>query len=302
MPSVPPTTSPPFVHPQLRADAVVGWDAASAYGVDFGPQQVSMLLQNGTLSTSPLETSVSGGTVSVAPRLELGAQPAVLVLDQNTRVQSVQITPQMCDEWIKYVAPLLAGTATADGSLSMGISGARIPLATPALAEASGVVVIEQAHVQPGPIAQQLLSAFREASTLANAKRPSLSFLEEGNNWLEIRQQQVEFQMTQGRIYHRHLSMSLGKVAVQTSGWVGTDETMSVVAQIPINDDWIQDEPLLAGLRGQLIQIPIHGTLSRPQLDRRAFAQVSQQIIGSTAERLLHSELEKGLKKLLGPK
>lgn len=108
--------------------------------------------------------------------------------------------------------------------------------------------------------------------------------------------------MTQGRIYHRHLSMSLGKVAVQTSGWVGTDETMSVVAQIPINDDWIQDEPLLAGLRGQLIQIPIHGTLSRPQLDRRAFAQVSQQIIGSTAERLLHSELEKGLKKLLGPK
>jgi hypothetical protein len=184
----------------------------------------------------------------------------------------------------------------------LGISGARIPLAAPALAEASGVVVIERARVQPGPVAQQLLSTFREASKLANAQTPSLSFLEEGNNWLEIQQQQVEFQMTQGRIYHRNLAMSLGNVAVQTSGWVGTDQTMSVVAQIPINDDWIANEPLLAGLRGQMIQIPIYGTLSRPQLDRRAFAQLSQQIIGSTAERFLHSELEKGLKKLLGPK
>jgi hypothetical protein len=31
-------------------------------------------------------------------------------------------------------------------------------------------------------------------------------------------------------------------------------------------------------------------------------SQLTQQIVGGAAERLLHDELEKGLKKLLGPK
>jgi hypothetical protein len=42
--------------------------------------------------------------------------------------------------------------------------------------------------------------------------------------------------------------------------------------------------------------------LSQPQLDRRAISQLSRQLIGNSAERLLQDELQKGLQKLLGPK
>ncbi len=296
-----PTTAS-VVSRELSAEAGVGWDRASAYGVDFGPQQISLLLNQGVLSTSPIESKLVGGLVALSPRLEVGSYPMMLVLDEKTKIQGVQITPQMCDDWIKYVAPLMAGTATAEGQFSATISTARVPLDNPMLADASGVVTIENAKVQPGPTAQQLLGALREAATLAKTNAPNLSFLSAGNNWLTIQQQSVEFQMTQGRVYHRNLTLNLGDVAVQTSGWVAADQSMSVVAQIPIQDGWVKNEPLLAGLSGQMIQIPIHGTLSAPQLDKRAFAQLTQQIVGSTAERYLHTELEKGLKKLLGPK
>lgn len=290
------------IHRDLSAEAQVGWDRAAAYGVDFGPQQVSLLLKQGILSTSPIESKLVGGLVSLSPRVELATYPMALVLDERTKVQAVKITPAMCEDWIKYVAPLLAGTTTAEGVFSASLSSARVPLDQPMLADASGVVTIEQARVQPGPAAQQLLTALREAANLAKANAPNLSFLNTGSNWLEIQQQNVEFQMTQGRVYHRNLTLALGNVPVQTSGWVAVDQTMSVVAQIPIQESWVKNDPLLAGLSGQTIQIPIHGSLSQPQLDTRSFAQMTQQIIGNTAERYLHNELEKGLKKLLGPK
>ncbi len=298
----PAPTTVAVVHRDLTAEASVGWDRAAAYGVDFGPQQVSLLLKQGVISTSPIESKLVGGLVSLSPRVDLASYPMALVLDERTKIQGVQITPEMCDDWIKYVAPLLSGTTTAEGQFSATISSARVPLDQPMLADASGVVTIEQARVQPGPTAQQLLTALREAANLAKTNAPNLSFLSAGNNWLEVQQQSVEFQMTQGRVYHRNLTLTLGNVPVQTSGWVGADQTMSVVAQIPIQQDWVKDEPLLAGLSGQMIQIPIHGSLSRPELDTRAFSQLTQQIIGNTAERYLHNELEKGLKKLLGPK
>ena len=290
------------VHPQLLAETTVGWDSATCYGFKFGPQQVGLQLRESVLATSPIETALSGGNVSLSPRIELGRAPATLVLDNRSTVQGVQLTPEMCEDWLKYVAPLVAGAATAEGQVSAQINSAQIPFGNTQLAEASGVVDIEFARVQPGPLAQQLLSVLREASVVAQRDAPSLSFLEAGSSWLDIRQQRVEFQMMEGRVYHRNLTLVVGNLPVQTSGWVSVDQNLSIVAQIPIQSDWIKNAPLLTGLQNQTIQIPIHGTLSRPQLDRRAFAQLTQQIIGSTAERFLHDELEKGLKKLLGPK
>ena len=68
-----------------------------------------------------------------------------------------------------------------------------------------------------------------------------------------------------------------------TSGSVGFDHSLDIVASIKILDHWIEKEPLLAGLRGQSINIPISGTFSHPQLNRQAMAGFSREFLRRTA-------------------
>ena len=76
------------------------------------------------------------------------------------------------------------------------------------------------------------------------------------------------------------------------------------MAEVPVREEWLRNinEKLLAGLKGYVLQIPIGGTLSRPQIDNRALAELARQIAGSAANRWIENELEKQLKKLFPPK
>ena len=108
-------------------------------------------------------------------------------------------------------------------------------------------------------------------------------------------------------MHHEGLTFIVKNVTVRTSGSVGTDETISLVAEIGIRDEWLGNNKALAGLKGQSIQIPMTGTLTRPQPDPRVFANLAQQIGGSALEGLLQDKvgdklddaINNGLDKLL---
>jgi hypothetical protein len=305
------TPATTLVPPELTAEVTLAWDRANLYGMLLGPQQIRARLQHGTVLTEPFSLAVQNAansnvaqaaTLTMAPQVQLNSQPMMLVLDQTTAAENIQLTPELCASWLKYVTPLLAGSATANGRLSARLAGARVPLTNPLAADLAGTITINEARVSPGPMAQQLLTVSQQVSGLLQKNSSSLSFLRSDKTWLEMSPQQIEFQMTGGRVYHRNLEVQLGEVLVRSHGWVGLDQSIALAAEIPILDKWVDKEKLLAGMRGKSVQIPIHGTFSQPQLDQRALAQLSQQIIGSTAEHFIQDELQKGLQKLLGPK
>jgi hypothetical protein len=68
--------------------------------------------------------------------------------------------------------------------------------------------------------------------------------------------------------------------------------------QIPVQDAWVAKQPLFANMKGQTIQIPVTGTLKRPQMDKRAIASISGQLIQNAAG----SQINKALDKLLKPR
>ena len=82
---------------------------------------------------------------------------------------------------------------------------------------------------------------------------------------------------------------------------MGLDQSLALVAEVPIRDEWIGGDRLLSGLRGQTLRIPITGTLGQPRVDRSSLEQLSQQLIGGAAQRLLQDELQNQLQKLLQP-
>jgi hypothetical protein len=94
------------------------------------------------------------------------------------------------------------------------------------------------------------------------------------------------------------MEFQVGDIVMRSQGSVGLDETLSLVLQVPIQDSWIASQPLLAGLKGQSLQVPIAGTLTRPQMDQRAIASLSQQLLQSAAGQAIGGELNKALDKL----
>ena len=101
----------------------------------------------------------------------------------------------------------------------------------------------------------------------------------------------------QGRVEHQNFEIEVGDVVVRTSGSVGLDQTLDLVAEIPIREKWVQRDQVLRGLAGQTLKVPIRGTVQNPKLDAKAIAQLSKQMLQGAAGGLLNDAIDRGLQK-----
>jgi hypothetical protein len=149
-------------------------------------------------------------------------------------------------------------------------------------------------------LARQFILLARQIESLAR-QRPSQDWLDADASLMEISQQDVEFHMVDGRVHHRGLVLNVGGADLRSSGSVGVDQTLDIKLEIPIRKEWIAGAPLLRGLEGQTIHIPIGGTFSMPKVDRGAIAQISANVARGAAQRALGDLLNNQLDKLLKP-
>lgn len=293
----------PLVSPLLAGNLLFGWQTASIDGLVVGPAELKSTLAAGVLRVDPLDVPVSGGRLTTAPRFELNAQPAALVLDRGPVLQNVQISPQMCDRWIKYIAPMVADATRAQGVFSLSLDEVRMPLASPNTSRAAGNLQIQAAQVGPGPLAQRYIGLALQIRSIIKGQPIS------GGNalnqpWLTLPQQDVAFEVRDGRVWHRQLAVSVQDVEIYTTGSVGFDESLDLVAEVPIRDDWVAGRQLLSSLRGTRIRIPLRGTFSRPDVDSRAIEQLGRQFLEGAAVNFLEDNLNLNdtLQGLFGPR
>ena len=96
-------------------------------------------------------------------------------------------------------------------------------------------------------------------------------------------EQTIPVSVENGRVYHEGIKFSHDDIRIETSGSVGLDQTVNMVARIPIPDEWLTSSEYLDGLKGQAISIPISGTVSRPVLDQQAIRNFSGQLARAAA-------------------
>ena len=146
-----------FVEPALRPaptiDVPRGWRAeiyatglkrptALAFGPDgllYATQETGEVVAVGPGSSrprivargfdTPLGLAWSGRTAFVSargelwrlrltPRIDLNSNPMLLTVERGRVLEQVRISPEMCQTWLKYVAPLLAEATEAEGKFS----------------------------------------------------------------------------------------------------------------------------------------------------------------------------------------
>lgn len=282
------TASPPASLMDFSGEAGLGWSAANVYGIVAGKGDVSAKLDHGVCQFAPLDFAVNEGKFHLTPTVYLDRDPAVLVLPQEKVIDQVRISPELCHGWLKFILPTLADSAQVEGKFSLDMQGATVPIYTPTTGSVDGKLSVHQVQVRPGPLALKIVSGIDQLQTLISRK--PLGDLSK-DVWLEMPEQHVPFKLIEGRVHHEGMTFMVKNVIVKTSGSVGLDESIQLIAEVPVKDEWLGSNKIFAPLKGQSVQIPISGTLTNPQLDPRVFSNLTKQMGGSLLEGVIKDQV-----------
>jgi hypothetical protein len=284
----------------ITADVSLGWDRAEAYGLPIGKGEIVARLDRGVLNVQPMNVSVSEGTFTFAPKIRVAPEPGEVRIDKGPLLAQIRLTPEITDRLLKYGAPILAQTARIDGQFSIDLDGGRLPLDNLTSGDVGGRLTIHNVDVLPGPLAQQILGLGKQVEDLLNGRIPQLGqAIDTEQSLLTVKDQTIDVRMVNRRVYHRGMSFLAGKVPVRTTGSVGLDESLEILAEVDIPQEGVGKGPLVNALKGKTLKIPISGTLSQPKLDDRALTQLGGQLFENTAKGLLMDEVGKQLDRFL---
>ncbi|MEX0792079.1 MAG: hypothetical protein WD045_03025 [Pirellulaceae bacterium] len=295
------STSGLVVSPRWEAATNLGWQQAMAYGVPIGDTTAGINLRRGTLLGNLAANEVSGGKITVNPRLTLNTTPMKWEVDAGRVIENVAITPQICRGWLMYVAPVVADATRVEGRFTLDTDGGVFPLADPMQGQTNGILHIQGAEVRSGPLAQNYVMLAKQIEGVIQGK-PLQAMSPSESTLMRIPAQQVRYRMVGGRMYHENLTMMIGDVRIISSGWVAADQSMQLTTQIPIQDAWVQKAPWLAAMRGTGITVPITGTATSPKVDGRVLENMAAQTLDNAARGLLQEGVNRGLQELFRPR
>ncbi|MHC4176518.1 MAG: AsmA family protein [Planctomycetota bacterium] len=217
---------------------------------------VGLEIVDGSLSFrsrhAPKPWSVDGFNLKLALRPGSATESGhpELILRKGVVLDRAPITPAMCDDLLKYIAPVLAEATDLSGEFSIELDDWRLPLADLAKGEGSGRLTIHAIDAGPGPLIRALTVLL---------ELPGSVRLADGSI--------VRFKMAEGRVRHDDLRFGVGEMQIRTQGSVGFDQTLDLVAEIPIPARLLGDLPLPEALKTSTLKLPIRGTLSEPKIE-----------------------------------
>ncbi len=219
---------------------------------------------------------------ALVPASEQQPGPAVVVAPGKL-LDNVELSQGMCHDVLKYVHPLFADAAQVSGRISLSLSQCRLPLAengpqpegtaasSLATATIEGALDLHRVSLGPGPLIAEL------ADLLGVPAEVEL-----------VHESHVSFSLREGRVHPEHLEFLLARMQVVTSGSVGLDQTLDLVAEFRLAPGVTPepDQPLLQALAHHTLRLPIRGTLSRPRIDMRSLGRGSLGVLADVIESL----------------
>ncbi len=247
-------------------------------GASIEVSDARVLLQ-GESSPQPWPIEGINLNVTVTPAAESAAGVPTLQGQHARLLNEVTLTPEMCNDLLKFITPPLFQATRTSGKVSLEVDDFNWPLGKPEAAKLTGRLTLYSVDVVPGPV-MQLLN-----SVVQNRTEPlSLQIAKD-----DI----VAFDVHDGRVYHDHLMFRLAAMQVEllvhSHGSVGLDETLDWFVEVEFpglqNAD-LSDRPIMK-LLSQKPTLHITGTLSQPQWKPDGLAsQALQAGIGLLKQRL----------------
>ncbi|MFG0261347.1 MAG: hypothetical protein ACF788_03045, partial [Novipirellula sp. JB048] len=281
--------------------ANLGWESGEVAGVKFGRANIPVQLTETSVFVSPSSVPVEQGRVNLAGDVHYRPGPLWMRVAPGQVAESIRLTPEMTDRWLKYLAPLAANATRVDGMLSAEVDEAIVVFDHPQQSRVLGRLNIESINLNSGPLANQIIGGLHQLRSLAQLTTPQAP-PNHDTTLIRVPAQTVDFSLDRGVVSHQRMFFEVDRAQVVTSGNVGIDGSLNLIAQVPLDARWLGSS--LQGLAGQPVTLPIDGTLSRPSLDssgvRKVVSELSLQAVQGTAESYLQKQLGRGLDKIFG--
>lgn len=303
-------SSPLSVRVSNRADGQVGlevitnlgWESADLAGLQFGPASLPIRLTETSVEIAKSRVPLSQGHVNLAGQVHYRPGPIWMHLEPGATAESIRVTPEMTSRWLKYLAPLAADATRTEGTLGAQLDEAVIVFDQPNQSHVTGRLNIGGVQMSAGPLATQIIQGVEQLKTLAKGLGGQPPATSQGTNLVTMPTQQVDFSVAHGVVSHERLYFEIDRAQIVTSGQVQLDGRLNMIAQVPLDTRWLGSD--LQGLAGQVVTLPIDGTISRPSLDSKGVQTVAghlgAQAVQATAESYLQQQLNKSIDKLFG--
>ncbi len=275
---------------QLAVEADVSWEQADVFGVRSQQSTLITRLAGGILELEPVSVPVSGGRWRGVPRVDMQRLPAHAAVKQGIVLEDIAFSREMCHLWLKYLSPPMAQATSVEGRLSISLTESYLPLNDMAAGRVKGTLSIHSANVQPGPFADKIINLVATLEGLIPGRQSKL-LAALGGVWITFPQQVIEFRMAAGRVFHSTLEFHIGTVVVRTAGSVGLDESLDVLIEVVLPDEWFRGPILSDALEGQILRIPLRGTLDAPRYDRTEVREFGKRLATTATGGLLRNLL-----------
>jgi hypothetical protein len=187
---------------------------------------------------------------------------------QTQLMHEMELTPDLCNELLQFVIPILARTTRVSGKVSLELDDFKWPLSKSSATELRGRLTLHSVEAGAGELTK----------SIAELIAPGIA-----DGTVEIaKDDAVMFSMHDGRVYHENLAFSLAGIQAVSHGSVGLDESLDwfVEVQIPALEavDAAQ-HPILSALGQQRPTLHFTGTLEKYDWSVEGMSLVSFRIL-----------------------
>jgi hypothetical protein len=260
----------------ISASGRIVWQAGSVYGLPLGPGSATAEFKNGHLRTEPIHCNLGTGQIDVMPQWDFAGNR--LQLASGSRIRNLELTPELCNEWLGYVAPMMAEATDVQGHFSARVHRFDYHVDQPEQSMVQAVLTVHNASAAPGASLGQL---FQVISVLGKRNTPDTGSI-------ELPTQEVAFELRDGMVIHDGLQIMIGGYSMTSRGGVGFNRDLRLALDVPLDQS--------ASERDNSVRIPFSGTIDRPQLDTSGLLQnLGRQQIGNR----VNEQIDRGLNRLL---
>jgi hypothetical protein len=267
--------------PDLNAKADVGFEKAEYMGLDFGPTNVDLRVQNGLLNIAPLTTTVNDGQFNFAGSANLEKSPPLFkVLKPMQMIKDIKINDATTKKLLKYVNPIFADAVNVSGIANFNCEQLAIPFSSEAKNEAVviGTLSISELRLQTSGF----LEVLNQISTALGGH-----ILVSGEV-LTVHPTRIVLQ--KGILRYVDMQIDVGDNPVNFKGAIGLDKSVDMTVTLPYTT-----EGRTVRVGGETnearIVVPLKGTLDKPDklvdMKKLLDLQLKQQ-----GEQLLRKGLE----------
>ena len=257
-------------------------DLIKILGVELSSLEIPVQVANGT-AQAQVQGRANQGELVLKPQLDMMSEPPVLTIPDNSQIlNKMQITREMANQLLARIHPLFMGASQMSGTVDLHLERFNWPLGKDSLNDLqfAGFMDFNEVRLESSAMLGALLQALRVQDT-----------------GIDLSGRQIRFEAKDGRIETNPLRTNLSDSELVISGSLGLDTTIDYLAQVEVTERLVGGD-LYNYLEGTMINVPIGGTLAKPDISAQTVQRTITDLINQAGQKKLQEAAGSLLKKL----